>query len=974
MSKPSEKKHNPFSHNRVDTPFQTHIDFQEVYQDEFNRLQSIIEDIQRDELNHQSKGAVVIGEPGMGKTHLMMRLAKERLASNRLLFIRQPNNLNSVLYHIYSRVLESFVEKVPGSEYSQLEHLLANSFTHIIRQMSQANRGGILASFKPANKDKYILQIVSEQPLNLYQKLGNEGSKNKRDYWQRIENMVTAWWKKNYSEGGYSTAFIQGIIKYCSYSDPNKKKLVGKWLAANELEADELRSIGLNNWHDALNQEAFSLQAMSVFGNLSILDDPLILIFDQLEALGEGYNEDLLRSFGEAIKEIFTHVPNSLIILNLFPQRWEHFQTIFDGAVLDRVSQDKMVLTIPEPGKLKEILALNAQSQGIDIDEFFTSEELADILNQKTIRNVLVRASDHYKHKVSGIYLPKRSTPKAATYEAIIAQKLQALDDKISAKDWLPKALAEQIRALDDKISAKDWLPKALAEQIRALDDKISAKDWQPKALAEQLQALDDKISAKGWLPKALAEQIRSLDDKISAKDWQLPKALAEQLKALDDKISAKDWQQPKALAEQLQALDDKISAKDWQQPKALTEQLKALDDIAKGWQPETLAKQLKALDDIANGLKPETLAKQFQVLEEQIIANGLKPEILTKQLQVLEEQIIANGLKPEILAKQLQALEEQIIANGLKPEILAKQLQALEEQIIANGLKPETLAKQLQALEEQIAARPFEQKITKELQTIRQEIVRLKILLEEVVAIALKPQYPQKKTLTELNAEVGKLLDSKPTITAPLEEPEEREEREEKEELASMIEDYLEDKISLLAYQYDNAIITVTDSDDIGKLETVLNAFKTIKAITLSAPILLGKKLTDYILLTTPTKLVIVSFINADGNTFTNKLKKCNELLANYQKIQYFVLFRDQRQTSFDKKGGVGREELQKFRRFKKSSATIMDKNNRIKFELAYQLITDILNKDEEFHLEEALHTLESYLSEEYWLVRLMK
>ena len=125
-------KTNPFSDSRVDTPFQNHIDLKEIFHSEFGRVTSVLDDIKNDTENHQSKGAVVTGDPGTGKTHLMMRLAKDRLAHNRLLFIRQPNNLNSVLYHIYSRVLESFVEKVPGSSYSQLEHLLATSFSKII--------------------------------------------------------------------------------------------------------------------------------------------------------------------------------------------------------------------------------------------------------------------------------------------------------------------------------------------------------------------------------------------------------------------------------------------------------------------------------------------------------------------------------------------------------------------------------------------------------------------------------------------------------------------------------------------------------------------------------------------------------------------------------------------------------------------------------------------------------------------------
>ena len=74
---------NPFSSSRVDNPFQNHPDNPELYRPQYTILESIIDDIKYDR-NHQSKGVVVIGEPGTGKTHLIMRLARKRLQHNRL--------------------------------------------------------------------------------------------------------------------------------------------------------------------------------------------------------------------------------------------------------------------------------------------------------------------------------------------------------------------------------------------------------------------------------------------------------------------------------------------------------------------------------------------------------------------------------------------------------------------------------------------------------------------------------------------------------------------------------------------------------------------------------------------------------------------------------------------------------------------------------------------------------------------------
>jgi len=423
-------KPNPFGDSRVDNPFEYHVDMPKVYEHEFSRFTTILEEIKRDP-NHQSKGALVIGEAGNGKTHLIMRLAHEVLKNNRLLFIRQPNHPETIIYHIYCRILESFMETVPNSDYSQLEFLLAHSFSRIVLEHFQ--KVGVNVS----NKQEVLLKNIKENHLSIYKAMGKEGSDQYRNNWKFIEKHTTEWWVTHYGSSNYGCEVIKGLIKFCSYTNQSKRLLVRKWLAGQEVDETELNEIGLDNWQESMDREEFALQAIRVFSKLSIEDQPLIIVFDQLESLRD--HENLLRGFGAALKQLFTEISNSLIIVTLFPDRWTHFQHFFDSSITDRIAQNQIYLNRPSERELGDILAVKAEPYQIDIEELLMPEEVENIVKQNSIRAVLNVAADYYRLKADGVPLPVH----ARTFEERVLSDLQKLRDEIEKLKRTQKFVAD---------------------------------------------------------------------------------------------------------------------------------------------------------------------------------------------------------------------------------------------------------------------------------------------------------------------------------------------------------------------------------------------------------------------------------------------------------------------------------------------------------------------------------------------------
>ena len=203
---------NPFADTKVDSPFENHVDFNQVYSNQFNTFKLILHDIKCDKNNH-SQGALLLGEAGTGKSHLIMRLGKELLKKNRLLYIRRPNNSEAIISHTYSYIWESLLQKIPGSDRTQLDFFLNHSFAHILALVQEK-------STKPSKILNLIIQVFQKNDnLTLYDRLKKERPNTYSQDWDFIGRKITDWWKSKYSAGGYSNLIVDGLIKYCKYQE-----------------------------------------------------------------------------------------------------------------------------------------------------------------------------------------------------------------------------------------------------------------------------------------------------------------------------------------------------------------------------------------------------------------------------------------------------------------------------------------------------------------------------------------------------------------------------------------------------------------------------------------------------------------------------------------------------------------------------------------------------------------------------------
>src|SRR3954469_2806798 len=160
--------------DRVNTPWDHVPDFEDYNRHAYNRIVRALRELTRFKIgtgDSNSQGILVLGEAGTGKTHMLMRVARNLSESNHILFVRKPNNEDAVAQHVWANVVSSLARSLPtsGTQKSQLDDLLAHVFTRVlVPEFEQDVRDD-----KDADLKRRWVNYLTTDPYNLFKMLGH---------------------------------------------------------------------------------------------------------------------------------------------------------------------------------------------------------------------------------------------------------------------------------------------------------------------------------------------------------------------------------------------------------------------------------------------------------------------------------------------------------------------------------------------------------------------------------------------------------------------------------------------------------------------------------------------------------------------------------------------------------------------------------------------------------------------------------
>ena len=283
----------------------------------------------------QPLAGLILGEAGMGKTHLLRRIldhCRNSEPTALFVFVKPLFDPNRPLHHLLQEIVLNLSRQTGGEHsFSQFERLVAE----IIRDYVRHRVTNFPVDDTPNNR-RFLKQFESDV-FHIF----TNGKKVRAGSMAIIEKEAVNYIHSQVPET--NKVFLNVIFQY---KTPEKRGLVRDWIKGGTLDDEDCEILGVKSRADK-SKEALEEEAREMLLSLGVLFRryglPMVVCFDQLDNL---VAPELIAGFASMIHLLVNDVSNILPLAFIRADSWnERFRRHSDRAFSDRLESNKMPLS-----------------------------------------------------------------------------------------------------------------------------------------------------------------------------------------------------------------------------------------------------------------------------------------------------------------------------------------------------------------------------------------------------------------------------------------------------------------------------------------------------------------------------------------------------------------------------------------------------------------------------------------------------
>jgi len=320
---------NPFENAFIRTPWdQKFVDVQSINKDASDAVLKKMADVRDSGL---SRGVLLLGEPGFGKSHLLARIRTTDLSYKVIAFVEPPPSPERVIRHI---LRESIVRLGTAKDrnLTQLEWLSANFFVKLAA-------GAIESGSFAAPQFHALASKWRGSALNL------------ADLYGVLQGHVSDLVNHAIGEDPEIDAnVLQAFFALLHESKP-LRTLALRWLRGDVLADEDLQRLGIAHSPRQLDVEGGEDQARRTIRQMlkvcRAADKVMVLCVDQIEEVNDGpaAKGTGIRALSEALSNLIQYEGQLLVLTACLRDRWESYVAEYlNRSQVDRVAQTTITL------------------------------------------------------------------------------------------------------------------------------------------------------------------------------------------------------------------------------------------------------------------------------------------------------------------------------------------------------------------------------------------------------------------------------------------------------------------------------------------------------------------------------------------------------------------------------------------------------------------------------------------------------